>query len=137
VSTRFASRKTLRQVEGETLKEGCKVAGYEIHLGETSRGSTTPLFRLCAQGSGASVDAAESAVTFDGVRDDARRVWGTYLHGLFDEPSFVELYLKTLRPEFVFHPRSSSRQHLEVELDRLADHVAAHIDLARIRTWMR
>jgi adenosylcobyric acid synthase len=151
VSTRFASSKTLRQVSGETLIEGCKVAGYEIHLGETSRSSAPPLFRLCALAKGAGTSGGTASVsagvvqnagvvqeaeTFDGVRDDKRRLWGTYLHGLFDEASFTELYLRVLCPDVVFPRATSARQHLDAELDRLADHVAAHIDLPRIRRWI-
>jgi len=55
-----------------------KVKGYEIHMGETERGSVERAF------------IEEGAVSDDGL------VIGTYLHGLFQNPSAVNALLSFL-----------------------------------------
>src|SRR5262245_39274923 len=60
--------------------------GYEIHLGETSLGEgTRPLFQLTRLG-----DAESHG---DGAVNDDGRVFGTYLHGLFDSADGLALLL--------------------------------------------
>jgi adenosylcobyric acid synthase len=64
---------------------GCRLRGYEIHMGETS--GDTGLFKLNRLASGEAVD--------DGSIKD--NVWGTYLHGLFDNDGFRLALLNSLR----------------------------------------
>jgi adenosylcobyric acid synthase len=73
----------------------------------------------------------------DGWVDSNRRVWGTYLHGLFDSDQFRRAFLHEIRrargvasaggPEF------SWQAFQEEQLDRLAEVVRRHLDLAKIR----
>jgi adenosylcobyric acid synthase len=113
---------------GETPLGGLKkVAGYEIHMGETILGpAARPLLRLTAR-SGDRVDLEDGAVSGDG------RVWGTYLHGLFDDPSVGRALVDDLRRRRGLPPAPpASASTLEEELDRLADHLESHLDLGRL-----
>jgi adenosylcobyric acid synthase len=103
------------------------VSGYEIHMGETTLGPLArPLLRL-ARRSGRGVELLDGAVSSDG------RVWGTYLHGLFDRPEVRAALLAALRRRRgLAAPAAAPVSTLDLELDRLADHLQAHLDLAPI-----
>lgn len=69
--------------------ERVDVRGYEIHTGETVvRGA--PFSTLTRRG-GEAVRLSDGAVSSDGL------VWGTYIHGLFDNDRFRGLLLGLLR----------------------------------------
>lgn len=103
------------------------VAGYEIHMGETTLGPLArPLLRLVRR-SVRGVDLLDGAVSTDG------RVWGTYLHGLFDPPEVRQALLGALRHRRgLAAPAAAPVSNPDTELDRLADHLEAHLDLAPI-----
>jgi len=104
-----------------------RAVGYEIHCGETGCGLTSrPLLRL-RQRSGEPVMANDGAVSADG------RVWGTYLHGFFDDARILAAVLAPLRAAAGMPGGVAVRAlALDAELDRWADHLAAHLDLARL-----
>ncbi|PLX98122.1 MAG: cobyric acid synthase CobQ [Desulfuromonas sp.] len=104
-----------------------QLSGYEIHMGDTTCGPLArPLVRLRSR-SGSPVDLADGAISPDG------RVWGTYLHGLFDNPELRRVLIDQL-----WHDRGQVRKaaplqlSLENELDRLAAHLEEHLDLQKI-----
>ena len=99
------------------LDPGVPLRGYEIHLGETTRGPLArPLLRLIRR-SGYTVDLEDGAVSTDG------RVWGTYLHGFFETPEVRNALLGRLRSRRGLEPRTMEvLPTLDAELDRLADH---------------
>ncbi|MGZ9190285.1 MAG: cobyric acid synthase, partial [Nitrospira sp.] len=62
-------------------------------------------------------------------------VWGTYIHGLFDQPAFRRAWLNRLRTRKglpVLDPSLSQQVNDKRRdaLDRWADHVAQHLDLS-------
>lgn len=69
----------------------------------------------------------EGAVSSDG------RVFGTYVHGLFDAPVFRRVFLNRLRRDkgwtSLHHDPGTS---LDQDLDHLADFVERHVDLSAI-----
>ncbi|WP_432823930.1 cobyric acid synthase [Trichloromonas sp.] len=108
------------------LPAGTVVGGYEIHQGETLCGKASrPLLRLTRR-SGAAADLEDGAVSADG------RVWGTYLHGLFDDELVRRALLAPLRGSNGLTVPPASTVSLDTELDRLADHLQAHLDMVRI-----
>ena len=64
--------------------------------------------------------------------DGTVRVWGTYLHGVFDADAFRHAFLNRLRRERGLAPRTGVAYSLGPELDRLADAVEANLDMAAI-----
>ncbi|MBL8768777.1 MAG: cobyric acid synthase, partial [Planctomycetes bacterium] len=99
---------------------------YEIHCGVSARGRDAAAFELRA-----GVDGAPIA---DGACDAADRVWGTYLHGVFDDAAFRHAFLATLRaakglPASSLDGSVAVSRRLTGEIDRFADHVAAHVDV--------
>ncbi len=119
VETRFAAyEKTTRQSErkarpvGPILSRMGTVTGYEIHMGETVRDPGVP-----------TAFGDDGAVSADGL------VIGTYLHGLFQNPSAVDGLLSYL------HERRGIAYAPVVDDDpyrRLAVLVAENVDLDRL-----
>jgi adenosylcobyric acid synthase len=113
IDTVLTSAKRLTETSGVELATGMPVAGYEMHLGETTGpGLARPMLRLAAGTDGcASTDAL---------------VAGCYLHGLFTSDSFRRAYLAGLgaEPSDIAYERQ-----IEATLDSLADHLERSLDL--------
>ena len=114
LETELAGDKRLAAVEGKDARDGLAVRGYEMHLGRTTGPATArPLLQLAS--------GPEGAVSVDG------RVMGCYVHGLFAADAFRHGFLSRLKRR-----RSSGlvyEAEIEATLDRLAEHLAAHLDL--------
>ncbi len=99
------------------------IEGYEIHMGETSfRAPVQALFRF-------------DDGTSDGAAANDGRVWGTYVHGIFDNDGFRRSWLDMLRADRGLLPLESGYRHRETRetaFDRLAEHVRAHVDMEAI-----
>jgi len=141
--------KVTEQVEASALhidEAGpMSVRGYLIHMGRTDPGPHRPCFHL--EGRPAqSVDQLQAASpageALDGaVRDDGL-VWGTYIHGLFDQPQFRRAWLNRLRRRKGLLPIEPVRSQQVNDtqrhaLDRWADHVEQHLDLTPIWAILR
>ncbi|MCX5514884.1 cobyric acid synthase CobQ [Kaistia algarum] len=95
---------------------GLAVAGYEIHLGRTE-GPDRERPWLTTEAGG------EGAMSADG------RVRGSYVHGLFGSDPFRRDFLA----RFGVEPSDVSYEsNVEETLDRLADHLEAHLDIEAI-----
>lgn len=108
------------------------VQGYEIHAGESECGiMSRPLLQLRSR-SGKAVTINDGAVSADG------RVWGTYLHGFFDDDSVRYAVLAPLRAGRgtapVLYP---AQQSLDAELNKLADHLEEYLDIEQICSWIQ
>lgn len=108
------------------------VAGYEIHAGQSECGiMSRPLLQIISR-SGAAVSINDGAVSADG------RVWGTYLHGFFDDDRIRHAVLAPLRAGRGAAPAPvSAQQSLDAELNKLADHLEAHLDMETICSWLQ
>jgi cobyric acid synthase len=62
------------------------------------------------------------------------RVWGTYLHGVFDEDGFRRAFLDDLRRAKGLKPlvEPQTRFGLEPALERLAASLREHLDMKRV-----
>jgi adenosylcobyric acid synthase len=65
------------------------VKGYEIHMGETI-GREQPFSGITERNS-ASVRIEDGAVSANG------KIWGTYIHGIFDNDKFRTIFLNNIR----------------------------------------
>ncbi|MBW1646447.1 MAG: cobyric acid synthase [Deltaproteobacteria bacterium] len=135
VSTELAREKVTVQSRGRLLfpfaaGDSMEVAGYEIHMGRTTLlPGARPLLQLAPAGE-AGGGHPDGAVTADGL------CWGTYLHGIFDRDDFRRAWLDFLRQHrygiTAAAPRTSFAALKEEGLDRLADLLAANLDLPAI-----
>lgn len=112
---------------------GKGLSGYEIHMGRTE--FTAPVrhpFHLTRQG--------ENAVNiWDGALSEDGRIFGTYLHGVFDHDGFRRQFLNVLRLHKGLRPLPVQRnRHLEKEraYDRLAETVRKSLDMERLAAIM-
>lgn len=133
--TTIQSRKITEQIHGYWLHGDTDVPpsinGYAIHMGQTDRGREVPCFRIWSARTGpeAGVASLDGAVSQDG------RTWGSYIHGLFDQPGFRRRWLnrirlrKSLTPLDISVSNQVAAQKCE-ELDRWADHLHAHLTRA-------
>ncbi|WP_136524682.1 cobyric acid synthase [Geomonas ferrireducens] len=112
---------------GESVAPGCKasVTGYEIHMGDSVLGrGVTPFARITSR-SGESVTVDDGAVSADG------RVFGTYLHGIFDNHGFRTALLNRIRRAKGL-PEQAEAAQMPDPFDALAAHMERHLDLERI-----
>ncbi|MEM7338808.1 MAG: cobyric acid synthase [Actinomycetota bacterium] len=124
VNTTFAADKMLARRTGTAL--GRPVSGYQIHHGRVEMDADD----VGAGGSASEVWLRLEDGTPDGICQGA--VFGTTLHGVFDEDEFRHQFLGSVaaRRGATFSPSTRTpARHRELELDRLADHLAASIDL--------
>lgn len=112
---------------------GKGLSGYEIHMGRTE--FTAPVrhpFHLTRQG--------ENAVNiWDGALSEDGRIFGTYLHGVFDHDGFRRQFLNVLRLHRGLRPLPVQRnRHLEKEraYDRLAETVRKSLDMEKLAAIM-
>jgi adenosylcobyric acid synthase len=118
--------------EGGTL-----LHGYEIHMGRSrSTGRCRPLLRIVRRND-RPVDVLDGLLAPDG------RVWGTYVHGIFDNDSFRRGFLEALRHRSGLGSSATVpgaglafRRWKEEQYDHLADHVRRHCDVKRIYRLM-
>ncbi len=113
IDTVLGGDKRLVATAGHDIASGAAVAGYEMHLGETTgAGRARPMLRLDGRDDG--------AVSPDG------KVAGTYLHGLFASGEFRRAFLARLGAE---SDGVAQEARVEAVLDALADHLETHLDL--------
>ncbi|MBN2332016.1 MAG: cobyric acid synthase [Deltaproteobacteria bacterium] len=138
VDTELAGEKVTVQSRGQlsiplfSLPPGLPVAGYEIHMGRTTlHEATTPLLEI--KKSGRLEEHYDGAITADGM------IWGTYLHGIFDNDLFRSGFLQGLRKHRhgVDRPAAAGDSFAvrkEQGLDQLADLLIRSLDLAAIES---
>jgi adenosylcobyric acid synthase len=109
-----------------------KLSGYEIHIGRTIYETGAAHFATLSSNSGS------STITNDGCISTDSRIFGTYLHGLFDDDSFRHQFVRAAR---AFHKLTAPRElHLwkqlrEESLNRLACEVEKALDMKTIFGW--
>lgn len=123
LTTLLAPDKVLLRQTFAHLPSGLHVHGYEIHHGRTEAGC-----RPILDGTGDT-----------GAMSDDGRVWGCYLHGLFDADPFRRWFIDCLRQHRGSAPlgRVAAPYDLEPAFDRLADTVRDSLDMAFIHRLLK
>jgi adenosylcobyric acid synthase len=116
VDTVLSSQKTLGAVTGVTA-ESVPFCGYHMHMGVSQGPDCARPFARLADGT------PEGAVSADG------RVVGTYIHGLFSDDGARSAFMVRWCGS---QSSISYEALLDRTLDRLAAHIAAHVDLDRL-----
>jgi len=122
-----------RELNGQELR------GYEIHMGKTIGGDAVA--RIVQRGDDA-CDELDGAVSADG------KIFGTYLHGLFDNANFCRVWLNSIgtrtsadergeedkkSASICVDPRPIEMNEIrEREYDRLAETVRASLDMEQL-----
>jgi adenosylcobyric acid synthase len=135
VETRMLAEKATHQAMARLERAGLTLAGgrddvvtgYEIHMGLTTHlDAPRPFARIFQRGSVA-VAVEDGSVSPDG------RVFGTYLHGIFDNAPFRQGYLDRIRTEKGMPLRRGSEEAgQDNPFERLADHLERHLDMKQI-----
>ena len=125
VSTVLAAEKTLVRTSAMHAFAGLEVTGYEIHHGQTALEGALPLL-------------TRPAGQVVGAATPDRRIWGTYLHGVFDADAFRRWFLDRLRVRRGLAPvgAATGRYDIEPALDRLADVVRQSLRMDEIYRLM-
>jgi cobyric acid synthase CobQ/L-threonine-O-3-phosphate decarboxylase len=117
METVIEREKMLTRKSGIHRISGTTVFGYEIHHGISSV-------------------AAEPLLRFDdgstcGAANGSGKVWGCYLHGIFDGDGFRRWYIDRLRTAAGLQPagRILARYDLEAAFERLADSVRQNVNM--------
>jgi len=121
METALAADKTLTRKRGQHLPSDCSVQGYEIHHGVTRGGDQAIL--TFDDGSSCGQSAGKD-----------KKIWGSYLHGIFDADEFRRWWINQLRTDKGLEPlaRGGAVYDLEPAFDRLAAVVREHIDMKSI-----
>ena len=142
LGTRLLAAKRLRRTCGWahpclTGLERQSVCGYEIHHGQTAvvPADISPDLPTGAKASVRVVMADSEEQPLGWGLCDAQgraRIWGSYLHGLFDVDGFRHAFLQSLRHDAGLPAAPLASYGLGPELDRLADAVEDALDMPAI-----
>jgi adenosylcobyric acid synthase len=129
--------KTVRRAAGTTasaspVSPGTVFHGYEIHMGETVYDSGCRPFALILR-------AGDASPIQDGATDESGRVWGTYIHGIFDDDVFRHAFLAAARENCGLAPAAVLRQvtnERDARIDRWAEHLRVSLKMDLIRSWI-
>ena len=141
VTTRLIEEKKTVQVSARPLHPGltnqCTVEGYEIHMGLTTGEGARPSFRTIPHGENVTskvfpLKGNEENERPDGAMREDGLVWGTYIHGVFDQHHFRRQWLNGVRRRKGLSPLSieiskAVSARVAGELDRWADHIQKHV----------
>jgi adenosylcobyric acid synthase len=132
VVTRFSPIKQRFRVSGSTRSGpiAALVRGYEIHMGRTDRApGVEPWIDVVREPSGEKIA--------DGAVDRSGRIFGTYIHGVFDHALFCDQWIDYLRRRRGLSPidqelRSAFRAARSDRYGSLAEALRTHVDLETI-----
>jgi adenosylcobyric acid synthase len=130
VTTRFEASKSRHRVRGRVCEGDLPIVGYEIHMAQTRRAPDVEPWSLLNR-------ASEPETILDGATSRSGRVFGTYVHGLFDGLPFTAALVDRLRARRGLPPvdaslRQSHREFLAARYAGLAQLLREHLALEPI-----
>lgn len=139
IDTVFEAEKTTTQVEGVinsqlpnmlSKLENKEIKGYEIHMGVTTLGENAKSLLEIRNRLNESVSIKDGAVSDDG------NVFGTYVHGIFDDIEFTRTFLNIVREKKglggVGSKVLSFDEFKETEYNKLANIVRESLDMNKV-----
>ena len=132
--TEFTGEKDTTQVTAKCISgtgllagiEGREITGYEIHMGQTSDNESSPVFRITSTPQG-------KADYVDGTIDAKSNIFGTYIHGLFYNDEFRQLFLNNLRRYWGLEESGKANVFgKDSEYDKLAEVVRRNMDIKKV-----
>jgi adenosylcobyric acid synthase len=147
VETELLAHKRTIQVRARSLLgfwgDECLVEGYEIHMGVTVKGNgVLPCFKIISHSETfpspqPSSQESREFQCLDGAMSADGLVWGTYIHGVFDQPGFRREWLNRVRvrknlPPLDVGTSQAVSERLVQAIDRWADHVGTYLNMKPI-----
>ena len=137
VNTKLTAQVQCRCVKlrvGNVVIDSSGMRGYEIHAGQTvtKKGQSHPFLITSRHGRDCSFE--------DGAGSEDGHVWGTYIHGLFDNDDFRHAFVNAVRLHKGLSSLAKGRSYSarkEDNYNRLANIVEAHINMDKIREIIR
>jgi len=131
--TVFDHAKTTTQVKARVTADdgllkgmkGIDIAGYEIHMGQTSSQDCLPAFQVMETPQG-------KADYFDGTISGDGRVLGTYIHGLFHNSDFTHAFLNGLRQRRGLSAAPATSISRQEQYDKLANMIRQNLDMSQV-----
>ena len=132
INTSLKRRKVTFQVEAKDLTTGSLIRGYEIHHGQSRKAGTCPsLFLIEKRGT-------KEVCLEDGAVNKRGNVWGTYIHGVFDNFYFRKSFLnKLFARKGVEYKCAKDDFSQEREFDKLADVLKNNLDMKFLERMLR
>jgi adenosylcobyric acid synthase len=131
IRTVMSAEKTVHRATGRAQRAAQPFSGYEIHMGETLyQNGAEPFAEILREG--------QRQPTADGAVAASGRIWGTYVHGLFDDDGFRHRFLDMAREACGLAPARSHAcvtAERQARIDRWADHLRQSLDMNLIRGW--
>jgi adenosylcobyric acid synthase len=129
IRTILRDPKTVHRATGLARRAEQPFSGYEIHMGQTLyQNGAEPFATILREG--------HRQPTEDGAMAASGQVWGTYVHGLFDDDAFRHRFLDTARQACGLAPARSYAcvtAERQARIDRWADHLRQSLDMNLIR----
>jgi adenosylcobyric acid synthase len=126
VETTFTAPKIVQQVTGQHMESGCALVGYQVRMGRTVVPQEARPFAEFQ-------DNRMVKRSQDGMSAHDGRLFGTYLHGLFDQAPFRRWWLNRLRAARGWASGPTTQNLcLDARIDRLADLVGQHLSVPMI-----
>ena len=130
ISTVFQGDKTRTRIHGTIREEHNlyglskrEITGYEIHMGKTDNlGEAVPF-----------IDLEDGRI--DGYMTRDGRIWGSYLHGIFDNEELVFGLVNDIMKEKGIDPADnqlSIAEYKKIQYDKLADLIRNNLDMEQI-----
>lgn len=125
--TEFKEDKTTTLTKAVDNTFHSNLQGYEIHMGETKR----------LKGSAfAKIVSADNPQIEDGAVSEDKKVFGTYIHGVFDSSEFTRALLNEIRKSKGLKPVKNEVEdywvYKDKQYDELAKIVKDNIDIERL-----
>ncbi len=129
---RVKNNKTSKLItRNSKLKTQNLLRGYEIHMGTTT--GDIGLFKLKRFSPDSELQTSHSELILDG--SNKNNVWGTYIHGIFDDDNFRKGLLNTLRMKKGISPQIEPVNYhakREEAINRWADILKNSVDICFI-----
>lgn len=128
--TEFRKNKFTTLTKGRETVFGTEIRGYEIHMGETrTLGNGKAFIEISERGNN-----PENAM--DGLVNEEKSVFGTYIHGIFDSSEFTRSFLNMARERKGLLPLPNTAPNYwtykEGQYDELARIVRENLNMERL-----
>ena len=126
LETTLTTEKTITNTEGIWLRGNIHVEGYEIHMGKTKIKNIDSAVKITKRNNIIKND-------YDGAISKNGRIWGCYLHGIFDGYRFRHYFLRKISKGDLKNPNKENMNDFrERQINLLAEHFRKNMHLEKV-----